>query len=77
MLRHTLRTAEFERPAVTQSKTSPVQKTVNFIVGAAMLVMLFPMGGKLPEKPAGVRTALELVSKKQSAFQTLTYSAQA
>ena len=39
---------------------------MNFIVGIALLVMLTPIGGKLPEKPAGVRTAIEMVSKKQT-----------
>lgn len=39
---------------------------VNFTVGFALLVMLFPHGNKLPEKPAGVRTAIEMISKKPS-----------
>lgn len=39
-------------------------QTVNFTVGCALLVMLFPIGGKLPEKPAGVRTAIETIAKK-------------
>lgn len=39
---------------------------VNFTVGFALLVMLFPVAGKPLEKPAGVRTAIEAVSKKQS-----------
>lgn len=37
---------------------------VNFTVGCALLAMLFPFGGKLPEKPAGVRTAIEMIAKK-------------
>lgn len=41
-------------------------KTVNFTVGCALLVMLFPIGGKLPEKPAGVRTAIEMIANKPS-----------
>lgn len=51
---------------VTQIPTSQTLKTMNFIVGLALLVMLFPIGGKLPQKPAGVRTAIEAVSKKPS-----------
>jgi hypothetical protein len=43
---------------------SPTLKTVNFIVGLALLVMLCPKHGIPPEKPAGVRTAIELVGKK-------------
>lgn len=39
-------------------------RTVNFAVGCALLVMLFPHGEKLPEKPAGVRTAIEMIAKK-------------
>ena len=46
---------------------SQTLRTVNFIVGLALLVMLFPKHGNLPEKPAGVRTAVELVSKKDRA----------
>ena len=49
---------------MTQTRTSTALKTMNFIVGVALLVMLFPFGGKLPEKPAGVRTALELIDKR-------------
>ncbi len=58
-------------------KPSTTLKTVNFTVGVALLVMLFPLHGKLPEKPAGVRTALELITKKQSAFRTVIATAQA
>lgn len=47
-----------------QTPASAALKTMNFIVGMALLVMLFPIGGKLPEKPAGVRTALELIDKR-------------
>lgn len=41
-------------------------KAVNFAVGFALLVMLFPIHGKPCDKPAGVRTAIEAVSKKTS-----------
>ena len=51
---------------VTKMTTSTAQKTVNFIAGFALLVMLFPHGDKLPDKPAGVRTAIELVANKPS-----------
>lgn len=44
-------------------------KTVNFIVGFALLVMLAPKHGVPSDKPAGVRTAIELVGKKQSSFR--------
>ena len=53
---------------MTHQTTSSALKTVNFTVGLALLVMLYPIGGKLPEKPAGVRTAIEMVSKKQAAL---------
>ncbi len=46
--------------------TSQALKPVNFTVGFALLVMLFPFHGKPAEKPAGVRTAIEAVSKKTS-----------
>jgi hypothetical protein len=46
------------------SITSPALKTANFTVGVALLVMLFPVNGKLPDKPAGVRNSIEMISKK-------------
>ena len=51
-------------PEVTQNQIIPALTTMNFIVGFALLVMLSPADGKLPEKPAGVRTAIELVDKR-------------
>jgi hypothetical protein len=51
---------------VTKPATSQILKTVNFTVGFALLVMLFPIHGKPCDKPAGVRTAIEAVSKKIS-----------
>jgi hypothetical protein len=53
---------------------SQTLRTVNFIVGLALLVMLFPKHGNLPEKPAGVRTAVELVSKR-TALRTVVLGA--
>ncbi len=37
---------------------------LNFAVGVALVVMLTPHGGKPCDKPAGVRTALELLDKR-------------
>ena len=51
---------------MTLKNTSQALKTVNFTVGFALLVMLFPIHGKPCDKPAGVRTAIEAVSKKTS-----------
>lgn len=51
---------------MTRTSTSQMLKSVNFIVGFALVVMLFPHHGELPEKPAGVRTAIELIGKKTS-----------
>jgi hypothetical protein len=51
---------------VTQTATSQALKTVNFTVGFALLVMLFPINGIPCDKPAGVRTAIEAVAKKTS-----------
>lgn len=44
-------------------------KTVNFTVGLALLVMLFPIGGTCTGKPAGVRTAIEMIANKPSLRQ--------
>ncbi len=48
---------------MTQINNSKIQM-VNFIAGFALLVMLFPHGDKLPEKPAGVRTSIEMIANK-------------
>ena len=48
-----------------QINSSKIQ-AVNFIAGFALLVMLFPHGDKLPDKPAGVRTSIEMISNKPS-----------
>lgn len=53
---------------MAKKQTSLKLKTMNFIVGAALLVMFFPHGDRMPEKPTGVRTAIELIGKKQSAL---------
>lgn len=56
---------------MTQHTSSQTIKAVNFTVGFALLVMLFPLAGKTVEKPAGVRTAIEMVSKKTTLKATL------
>ena len=50
---------------MNQINSSKIQ-AVNFIAGFALLVMLFPHGDKLPEKPAGVRTSIEMIANKVS-----------
>ena len=49
---------------MARAANSPTQQISNFLVGVALLVMLYPIGGKLPQKPAGVRTAIETIAKK-------------
>lgn len=49
---------------MARTTTSTAIRIVNFTAGFALLVMLTPHHGQLPQKPAGVRTAIELVSKK-------------
>lgn len=52
-----------------------VSKAVNFAAGIALLLMLSPHGAQLPEKPAGVRTAVELIGKSKpriEGFQAIT-----
>ena len=51
---------------MTLMPTSQALKTVNFTVGIALLVMLFPHNGLPCDKPAGVRTAIEMVGSKTS-----------
>ena len=50
---------------------------VNFTVGFALLAMLFPHHGQLPPKPAGVRTAIEMISKKPTLRQCMGMTAAA
>ena len=64
ILRQTREAPNQMRPEVTETSTSQALKTVNFAVGFALLVMLFPIHGVPCDKPAGVRTAIEAVSKK-------------
>jgi hypothetical protein len=47
-------------------------RILNALAFLALFVTLFPTGGKLPEKPAGYRTALELLDKRgQSPLRTM------
>lgn len=41
-------------------------KAVNFVIGVALLAMFCPHHGRVAEKPARVRTAIEMASKKSS-----------
>ena len=52
-------------------------QAMNFTVGCALLAMLFPFGEKLPEKPAGVRTAIEMIAKKPALKVTVRETAAA
>lgn len=49
---------------MTAKINSSMTKAVNFTIGLALLLMLFPVGGKTSGKPAGVRTAVELIANK-------------
>jgi hypothetical protein len=49
-------------------------RTMNFIFGMALLMMISPQHGHLPEKPAGVRSAVELVGKR-TALRTVALGA--
>jgi hypothetical protein len=43
---------------------SPVRHLIHTSAALAVLVSLFPHHGELPDKPAGVRTAFELIDKR-------------
>lgn len=51
---------------MSQSLTTKAQKSVQIVAGLALLVTLFPIHGVSNTKPAGVRTAIEMISKKIS-----------
>jgi hypothetical protein len=37
---------------------------INLVAGGAVLVCLSPVGDRLPDKPVGVRAAIELIDKR-------------
>lgn len=39
-------------------------RIIHISAALAVLASLFPVDGKLPDKPAGVRTAFELIDKR-------------
>lgn len=49
---------------MSTARQNPVRHTVHTLAAIAVLVSLFPLGGRLPDKPAGVRTAFELIDKR-------------
>jgi hypothetical protein len=42
----------------------PARHIVHISAALAVLASLFPVDGRLPDKPAGVRTAFELIDKR-------------
>lgn len=42
----------------------------NFAVRALLLVVLFPADGKMPDMPAGIRTAIEMIGKRETGAAT-------
>jgi hypothetical protein len=53
-----------ELKAMANIITSKTVLAMNFAVGIAVISMLFPHFGKPCDKPAGVRTAIELLDKR-------------
>ncbi len=43
---------------------SPLRHLIHTSAAFAVLTTLFPVNGELPDKPAGVRTAFELIDKR-------------
>ena len=43
---------------------SPHRNLIHTGAALAVLASLFPLDGELPDKPAGVRTAFELIDKR-------------
>lgn len=41
-----------------------IRRIIHTSAALAVLASLFPVNGKLPDKPAGVRTAFELIDKR-------------
>jgi hypothetical protein len=57
------------------SANSQTLRTANFIVGPALMAMVSPKHGDLPEKPAGVRTAIELINKRKISLRPVVLEA--
>jgi hypothetical protein len=53
------------------SNANLARSLIHTSAALAVLLSLFPLDGELPEKPAGVRTAFELIDKRP-ALQTFT-----
>jgi hypothetical protein len=62
-------------PPMSAVANSKALRVVNFTIGLALLVRLSPKHGCLPEKPAGVRTAVQLLGKKQPALRIICQAA--
>ena len=62
---------------MTHFITSTRIQIVNFTVGFALLAMLCPHHGQVPLKPAGVRTAIEMIAKKPSLRPVIVVTAAA
>jgi hypothetical protein len=43
---------------------TPLRHLIHTAAALAVLASLFPFDGELPDKPAGVRTAFELIEKR-------------
>jgi hypothetical protein len=56
---------------MTVSHANLARSSIHASAALAVLVTLFPLNGRLPEKPAGVRTAFELIDKRP-ALHTFT-----
>lgn len=58
--------------AMTSLATNPRIFFLNLIAGIALEVFLFPIGGNLPPKPAGMRTAIEMLDKRSPAVRSFS-----
>jgi hypothetical protein len=56
---------------MTVSNTTLARSAIHTSAALAVLLSLFPLDGELPDKPAGVRTAFELIDKR-TALHTFT-----
>jgi hypothetical protein len=54
--------------------TSANVTRLNTLAGFALLLTLCPIGGELPPKPAGYRTAIELLDKRVQLVSPATLS---
>jgi hypothetical protein len=65
-----MKTAWAKETAMIPTSHNTAHWMANFAVRALLLVVLFPADGKMPDMPAGIRTAIEMIGKRETGAAT-------